>query len=396
MKLFSLILSIGIMILACKEPQSSEIKSAAPADDKLEAIVKSGTQSASVAVNSAPAEVDAIKAATTKPASQPATKSPQPAAATKTPDPVTKRTPPADTKPTTTEPSIKKIGKTTLKSASEKTKATEEKTNDSVVNDEPTTTAVVTKPTTTTQPPKPKKRSVKGPPEGERPHAMDETDTTTPAKKKADKVHEPFDALLIQHVSTTGKVNYQRFKNDVATLDTYLKALSEVEVSALNRKEQLAFWINAYNAFTIKKVIQNYPIKSITDLDGGKPWDTKWIKLNDQTLSLNDIENVIIRPTFKEPRIHFAVNCAAISCPPLMNKAWTAANMERSFEKQTRAFINSGENALSSDKLELSKIFEWYGEDFGDLVSFLQKYTTKTLSATAAKSFKDYNWGLNN
>ncbi len=208
--------------------------------------------------------------------------------------------------------------------------------------------------------------------------------------------HEPFDKLLSTHVSASGKVNYKGLKSQSAELDLYLAALESAELSTMSKKEKLAFWINAYNAFTIKKILNAYPVASITDLDGGKPWDTKWIKLDGRTLSLNNIENDIIRPQFNEPRIHFAVNCAAKSCPPLLNKAWTAANLEANFEKQTKAFVNNAShNQLAAKSCSVSKIFEWYAEDFGDLISFLNKYSSTTIDKGAQLSYLDYDWSLN-
>ena len=216
------------------------------------------------------------------------------------------------------------------------------------------------------------------------------------AKSKPAPMHEAFDGLLRKYVSNSGKVNYAGLKGDVATLDGYLAKLSGTSLAGMSKKEKLAFWINAYNAFTIKKILNNYPLGSITELDGGKPWDVKWINLDGQNLSLNNIENDIIRPTFKEPRIHFAVNCAAKSCPPILNKAWTAANLESNFEKQTKAFINSSNNTLTADKITISKIFDWYGVDFGDLEGFIRKYSNTPINKGATIAFNEYDWGLNN
>ena len=215
-------------------------------------------------------------------------------------------------------------------------------------------------------------------------------------KSKPAPLHEVFDGLLRKYVSKSGKVNYAGFKSDVAILDGYLDKLSATSLAGKSKKEKLAFWINAYNAFTIKKIVSNYPLASITDLDGGKPWDVKWINLDGQNLSLNNIENDIIRPTFNEPRIHFAVNCAAKSCPPVLNKAWTAANLENNLEKQTRAFINSSQNTLTADKITISKIFEWYGVDFGNIEDFIRKYSNTTINKGATIAYGDYDWSLNN
>ena len=208
--------------------------------------------------------------------------------------------------------------------------------------------------------------------------------------------HDTWNVLLGKYVSN-GKVNYSAFKQEEAQLDTYLDMLKKTPIQdSWSRNKKLAYWINAYNAFTVKLILDNYPVKSITDLHGGKPWDVKWIKLGGQNLSLNNIENDIIRPKFKEPRIHFAVNCAAISCPPLLNKAWTAGNLERNFESQTKAFINnSAYNEVSADKATISKIFDWYGEDFADLKAFINKYAGQKMSPGAKINYKEYDWTLN-
>ena len=209
--------------------------------------------------------------------------------------------------------------------------------------------------------------------------------------------HKVFDELLSTHVSSSGKVDYAGIKANMSKLQGYLDELAGTDVKALNRNEQLAYWINAYNAFTIKKIIDNYPIGSITDLDGGKPWDSQFIKLGGTKYTLNNIENDIIRPQFREPRIHFAVNCAAKSCPPLLNRAWTASNLESNFQKQTKAFINnSTHNAISAGSAQVSKIFEWYGEDFGDLKTYLNKYSSTKIEDGVTIGFKDYDWSLNN
>ncbi len=209
--------------------------------------------------------------------------------------------------------------------------------------------------------------------------------------------HDAWDAMLRKNVSSAGKVNYKAFKAQQAALDQYLKTLSDNPVQASwSRNEKMAYWINAYNAYTIKLIVDNYPVASITDLHGGKPWDKKWIKLGSKTYSLNNIENDILRPQFKDARIHFAVNCAAKSCPPILNRAWTAKNLNSNFEKQAKAFINNNSfNTISADKVEVSKIFDWYKEDFGKLINYLNKYANTKINAGAAVSYKAYNWKLN-
>jgi hypothetical protein len=207
--------------------------------------------------------------------------------------------------------------------------------------------------------------------------------------------HTLWNTLLNKYVNA-GKVDYASFKNDMG-LEKYLALLAEnPPQSSWSRDEQLAYWINTYNAFTIKLITDNYPVNSIMDLHGGKPWDVKWIKLGKKSFSLNQIENEIIRPQFNEPRIHFAVNCAAKSCPPIANEAFTTANLEQLLEKQTIAFINDNKfNTVSSNQMKLSKIFEWYSSDFGNLVDFIKKYSKKPVSSTASISYLEYDWALN-
>jgi len=209
--------------------------------------------------------------------------------------------------------------------------------------------------------------------------------------------HAAFDKLLRAYVSSTGVVDYAGLKSNGAALEGYINLLRENPVKdSWSTGEKLAYWINAYNAHTLKLILDNYPVQSIKDINGGKPWDKKWIKLGDQTYSLNNIENDIIRPQFKEPRIHFAVNCAAKSCPPLLNRAWTAENLEKNFEATTKSFINSNKyNQISNSGAKISSIFDWYGGDFGDVKAFINKYSDTKINDGASIGFSNYDWDLN-
>jgi hypothetical protein len=209
--------------------------------------------------------------------------------------------------------------------------------------------------------------------------------------------HDAFDKILSQYVSTDGSVNYKGLKSAKTALKAYTDLLSKNPVQeSWSRNEKLAYWLNAYNAFTLTLIVDNYPITSITKLDGGKPWDVKRITLGDKKYSLNDIENNIIRPQFKEPRIHFAVNCAARSCPPLLNHAWTAANLNSYFEQQAKKFINDTRfNILKPNEVKISRIFDWYAADFGNIITFLNKYATTKINEKAKISYLEYNWSLN-
>jgi hypothetical protein len=208
--------------------------------------------------------------------------------------------------------------------------------------------------------------------------------------------HSKLDKLLKKYVSTNGKVDYKGLKKDKATLDAYTVELAkQIPDKQWSNNASLAYWINAYNAFTLKLIVDNYPVTSITKLYGGKPWDVKWIELAGKKYSLNNIENDIIRPTFKDARIHFAVNCAAVSCPPLSNIAFTEANINSLLTARTTAFLNSSANEISASKIKISKIFDWYKADFGVLTSFINKYSKTKANANAVIEFKEYDWSLN-
>ena len=208
--------------------------------------------------------------------------------------------------------------------------------------------------------------------------------------------HQAFNNLLQKYVSNDGKVNYKGLKNDKAALETYITTLAkQIPDNTWSKNAALAYWINAYNAFTLKLIVDNYPVKSITNLSGGKPWDVKNIELAGKKYSLNNIENDIIRPTYKDARIHFAVNCAAVSCPPLSNTAFTEANINDLLNTRTKNFINSSANTITASKIRISKIFDWYKADFEDVPAFINKYSTiKTITNTGIE-FNEYNWNLN-
>jgi len=215
--------------------------------------------------------------------------------------------------------------------------------------------------------------------------------------KKAIPTHENWDQLVRKYISSSGRVNYKGFKADKAKLEAYLQELANnPPVSDWKRNEAMAYWINAYNANTIKLIVDNYPVKSIMDLHGGKAFDRKWIKIGDKIYSLNNIENDILRPRYKDARIHFAVNCAAKSCPPIHNRAWTASNLNSTLQAKAKAFVNNTQyNAIDKGSVEISKIFEWYASDFGNIVTYLNKYAATEIKDNAKVSYKEYDWALN-
>jgi hypothetical protein len=220
-----------------------------------------------------------------------------------------------------------------------------------------------------------------------------------PALLIAKPNHSPWNELLQKHVSATGKVDYKGFEKDKAKLNEYLKSLQkENPYGVWSKNEKLAFWINAYNAFTVKAILDYYPVSSITHIkpeNANTIWKLKWIEIAGKQLSLDEIENDIIRPEFKDARIHFAVNCAAKSCPPLRNEAYTAEKLDDQLNEQTRNFINDKSmNKISANKAEISNIFYWYADDF-KLVEFINKYSTVKITESTKITYLEYDWALN-
>lgn len=209
--------------------------------------------------------------------------------------------------------------------------------------------------------------------------------------------HGLWNDLLTEHVSATGRVDYTALKASEASVDAYLATLQQYPPTRTwSKNEIMAYWINAYNAFTVKLILKNHPTTSIKNIDGGNPWDTKWIKLAGSTYSLNQIENDILRRQYGDARIHFAVNCAAKSCPPLHNRAFTAKNLNATLSQLTRKFINNPAfNTLGAKELRLSRIFDWYQSDFGNLIGFLSQYTDVPIAEDATIQYNEYEWILN-
>lgn len=210
------------------------------------------------------------------------------------------------------------------------------------------------------------------------------------------------------HVRDDGNVNYQGFVQDKAKLQRYLDTLSQnpPDTSTWSEAEQLAYWINAYNAFTVKLIVDNYPLESITELHPtlhvpgvNTVWHKKFFRIGNQKSSLDEIEHQILRKQFNEPRIHFAINCASKSCPPLRPEAYEAGKLEEQLQEQARSFINNPKyNHIETNRAEVSKIFSWFTGDFtrqGSLQEYLNKYSTVQLKADAAIAYKDYDWSLN-
>ena len=209
--------------------------------------------------------------------------------------------------------------------------------------------------------------------------------------------HDRFNDLLQKHVSSEGHVNYKNIKAERAILTSYIRSLGKnIPNNNWSKEEKLAYWINAYNAMTIDLILRHYPVSSIKDIKD--PWKQRFWQLGDKWYNLDEIEHQIIRK-MNEPRIHFALVCAAVSCPKLYNKAFTASTLEEDLTKLTREFLaDTSKNNISKNNLKLSKIFSWFTKDFkqeGSLIAFLNQYTDVEISKNAKKQFNTYNWDLN-
>jgi hypothetical protein len=194
-------------------------------------------------------------------------------------------------------------------------------------------------------------------------------------------------------------VDYKKVKRLRIQLAKYLDILAAVDKQAyeqFSQQQKLAYLINLYNAFTIDLVARNYPVKSIKKIGPwySTPWKMKFIKFQGEKVSLDYIEHDIIRTKFKEPRIHFAVNCASIGCPSLAIDAFTGDKLDAQLEQVAINFItNRNKNYLQGNTLYLSKIFDWYGGDFGDVKKFVGKYIK--LPNKLEIEYNDYDWKLN-
>ena len=211
-----------------------------------------------------------------------------------------------------------------------------------------------------------------------------------------------FNDLLQKHVSKDGIVDYKSFKIDEAKLGNYISYL-EITSPEKNwsKNKQKAFWINAYNANTIKIILENYPLKSIMDIkqEGNSAWKIPFVKVGNKTYTLDYIEHEILRKTVFDPRIHVGVNCASGSCPKLSNTAFTEENIDSELTRLMKDFINdSSRNKISKDTIDISSIFDWFKDDFtknSSLIAYLNTYSKTEINANAKISYLKYDWSLN-
>lgn len=218
--------------------------------------------------------------------------------------------------------------------------------------------------------------------------------------------HADFDTLLKKYVLGSG-VKYREWSTnaeDKAALQAYLKRLSEAKPDAWSESEQKAFWINAYNALTLESVLERYPLKSVNydalrDEKAKQFWEKPFSVGGGQN-SLNQIENTILRPKFKDARIHFAINCASVGCPNLQPSAFTASDLDIRLDSATKEYLNDATKGVKWDKtkgiLAVSQIFQWYKEDFGpDTTAFIKRFRPDITETKNGLGYFIYDWALN-
>jgi hypothetical protein len=228
--------------------------------------------------------------------------------------------------------------------------------------------------------------------------------------------HADWNIILERYVDAGHPSGINRFKyrsvspEDRQTLKEYLRNLQDVAVSGLARKEQKAYWINLYNALTVDVILDHYPVKSIRDIDispglfSNGPWDAKLLQIENEKVSLNDIEHRILRPIWQDSRIHYAVNCASLGCPNIQPRAFTTQNIDMLLERAAREFINHPRGvSFARNGLQVSSIYFWFRKDFGDsengIISHLELYLSpenlQKLKAVQPEMSHQYDWNLN-
>jgi hypothetical protein len=228
--------------------------------------------------------------------------------------------------------------------------------------------------------------------------------------------HSVWDKFLKKYVIAPHPSGIHRVRYDAVTpedrkaLQSYLKQLQSLPISSYNRTEQKAYWINLYNALTVEIILSHYPVRSILDIGVSPGWfsrgpfGAKLVTVEGDKLSLDDIEHRILRPIWKDNRVHYAVNCASLGCPNLQPVAYTAANLDKLLDQGAREYVNHPRGATLKDgKLQVSSIYIWFQEDFDGtnegVLDHLRKYANpslaKTLESYRGGLVHDYDWRLN-
>ncbi len=216
--------------------------------------------------------------------------------------------------------------------------------------------------------------------------------------------HKLWTTLLAVSVTPEGDVDYKSFISNKDQLQLYLDDLSNNPPGQnWPQDERLAYWINAYNAFTVKLIIDHYPVQSIKDIASGipmidSPWDIKFFKIGEMDMDLNTIEHQILRKKFDEYRIHFAINCASQSCPRLRDEAFVSSSLEKQLEDQEASFmLDNTKNKITVDEIALSSIFSWFESDFTKehtIMDLIKSYHP-FVDATKDIEYMEYDWSLN-
>ena len=227
--------------------------------------------------------------------------------------------------------------------------------------------------------------------------------------------HQPWDRFLqtytVRGADGVNRLPYAKISTaDRAKLDDYLARLADIPVSKLKQTEQRAFWINLYNALTVSVIVENYPVKSIMDIDispgffSNGPWGKKLVSIEGVKVSLDEIEHRILRPIWKDPRIHYAVNCASIGCPNLQAQAFTSENTDGLLSQAAREYVNHPRGVRIEDEdLVVSSIYDWFAADFGGndpaVIAHLKRYAEPRLRGKLDRlshiSSHGYDWSLN-
>ena len=222
-----------------------------------------------------------------------------------------------------------------------------------------------------------------------------------------DQTHKAWDRIVSKHVRGSG-FDYAGLKSGRGALDSYLDSLSrvgETEFKSWSDGNRLAFLLNLYNAATVRLVLDHHPVKSIREIGGGMgPWKQPVVRVFGGKVTLDHVEHVLIRGNFAEPRIHFAVNCASVGCPPLRDEAFTGEKLEVQLREQTESFLKDRKvNRLDGRVLRLSPLFDWFKEDFtrkgqsvpGYVAPYFKKSEQKLIRQGVQVEFGDYDWSLN-
>lgn len=208
--------------------------------------------------------------------------------------------------------------------------------------------------------------------------------------------------VVASHPSGINRLRYQAVTvEDLKNLKGYLEAMRGIIISNYNRAEQKAYWINVYNAVTVDVVLSRYPVASIRDINispgflARGPWGAKLFSAEEEKLSLDDIEHRILRPIWRDNRVHYAVNAASLGCANLQPAAFTAQNTEALLEKGAREFINHPRGVeIQNNRLKVSSIYVWFQEDFGRDAEGLMEHWQKYANPKLADALEKYNGGL--